>query len=169
MKRLCLLSPDREHALAVVKDLKSDGIQDKHIYVIARSSENLADLPDGGPEDNDFLPAYERGLAFGGIAGLFLGLASISFPPAGIVIGGGGVLLASVMGASVGGLMAGMAGAAFPNSRLKVFEDEINDGKILIMVDVPQDQIDRIEQLIRQHDPDVEIEGLEPPPPVLPE
>ncbi len=168
MKRLCFLSPDHEHALAVVRDLKNDGIDDKHIYVVARSSEALEALPDGGPEDDDFLPAYERGLAFGGVTGLFLGLVAMAFPPAGIVIGGGGMLLIGTMGASLGGFLTGIAGAAFPNSRLKAFEKEIDAGKLLIMVDVARDQVERINQLILQHDPEVEIEGLEPPAPVLP-
>tara|TARA_R110001592_G_scaffold363372_2_gene686226 strand:- start:103583 stop:104092 length:510 start_codon:yes stop_codon:yes gene_type:complete len=169
MKRLCFLSPDREHALAVIRDLKEDGISDKHIYVIARSSETLGDLPDGGPEDDDFLPAYERGLAFGGVSGLFLGLVAMTFPPAGIVIGGGGILLIGAMGASVGAFLTGMAGAAFPNSRLKAFEKDIDAGKLLIMVDVAQNQVERINQLILQHDPEVEIEGLEPSAPVVPD
>lgn len=168
MKRLCFLSPDHERASAVVNDLKGAGIAEKHIYVVARSNEVLDDLPDGGPEDDDFLPAYERGLAFGGVTGLFLGLAAMAFPPVGIVVGGGGVLLIGAMGASLGGFMTGLAGAAFPSSRLKAFEEELDAGKLLIMVDVDKGQIESINQLILQHDPEVEIEGLEPSAPLVP-
>lgn len=168
MKRLCFLSPDTDHARKVVQDLKHDGIKEKNIYAIAGADTPLANLPDGGPEDDDFLPAFERGVAIGGATGLLAGLAALVFPPAGFVIGGGGVLLIGMMSASMGGLLTGMAGAAYPNSRLKVFEQEINAGKILIMVDVPKDRIDHVNKLIRRLDPEIEIEGIEPPPPIIP-
>lgn len=168
MRRLCFLSPDLKHAQSVVRDLKNDGIEEKHIYAIAKSGLPLGELPDGGPDDDDFLPAFERGVALGGATGLLAGLFAIAFPPAGFIIGGGGVLLIGMMSASVGGLLTGMAGAAFPNSRLKVFEKDIESGKILIMLDVAKDQIAHVNRLIQRLDPDIEIENIEPPAPLIP-
>lgn len=168
MKRLCFLSPDCEHATAVVNDLKADGIDERNIYAFARSDCALADLPDGGPEEDDFLPAFKRGIALGGATGLFAGLLAVVFPPAGIVIGGGGVLLIGMMGASLSGLLTGIAGSAFPNSRLQAFEQAIESGKILIMVDVPKDSVDHVNDLIRQLEPVVDVEGFEPAAPILP-
>jgi magnesium/cobalt transport protein CorA len=40
---------------------KHDGIKEKHIYAIAGPDTPLANLFDGGPDDDDFLPAFERG------------------------------------------------------------------------------------------------------------
>ena len=168
MKRLCFLSPDVNHAKAVIQDLKDDGIVDKNIYVLARSDIRLDELPDAGPEDDDFLPAFERGIAFGGATGLFAGLVAMVFPPAGIAIGGGGVLLVGLMSASMGGFLTGMAGAAYPSSRLKTFEQEIDAGKILIMVDVPRMRLDHVNALIHRLDPEVDIEGIEPTAPIIP-
>ncbi len=168
MKRLCFLSPDIAHAKAVFKNLKDAGFEEKHIYAIANSNTPLEDLPDGGPEEDDFLPAFERGVTFGGATGLLGGLLALAFPPAGIIVGGGGVLLVGLMGASLGGLLTGMAGAAFPNSRLQAFEEEIVAGKILVMVDVPRHQLADVNDLIQRRDPDVLIEGIEPPAPVIP-
>lgn len=168
MKRLCFISPDIDHAKAVVEDLKRDGIEDKHIYAIAKTGTPLQDLPDGGPDDDDFLPAFERGVSFGATSGLFIGLIAAIFPPAGIVVGGGGVLLIGLAGASVGGFLTGMAGAAFPSTRLTAFEKDIDAGKILIMVDVSPSRIEHINRLILRLDPDVEIDGIEPPAPIIP-
>jgi len=169
MKRLCFLSPDHAHATKVVQDLQNDGIAEKHIYAIARSDFPLEDLPDGGPEDDDFLPAFERGIAFGGATGVFLGLTALVFPPAGFVTGGGGVLLIGLAGASLGGLLSGMAGAAFPSSRLSSFEGDLDAGKILIMVDVPASRLEHVNELIKRLDPTVQIEGIEPPAPLIPQ
>ncbi len=168
MKRLCFMSPDVHHAEAVVQDLMKDGVEEKHIYAIARSGIPLGTLPDGGPDDDDFLPAFERGVALGGATGLLAGLMAIAFPPAGFVVGGGGVLLIGAMSASLGGLLTGMAGAAYPNSRLKAFEKGIEVGKILIMVDVTRDRMKHVNELIRRQEPQVEIEGIEPPAPLIP-
>jgi hypothetical protein len=168
MKRLCFLSPDVAHARNVVRDLRAAGIADKHIYVIARTGTELEDLPDGGPDDDDFLPAFERGVALGGATGAFLGLLAIAFPPTGLIIGGGAVLLIGAMGASVGGLLTGMAGASYHSSRLEAFESDLRQGKVLVMVDVAVDRITHVNELIKRQDPEVEIEGLEPPAPIIP-
>jgi hypothetical protein len=169
MKRLCFLSPDLEHAHRVVKDLKSEGIPEKHIYALAKYGTDMEDLPDAGPESDDFLPAYKRGLELGGTAGLLVGLTAMAFPPSGIIVGGGLALLIGLWGAGVGGLLTGLAGAAFPSSRLTEFETAIDQGQILIMADVTRDEVEKYEALIKQRDPEVSVEGIEPPAPLIPD
>jgi hypothetical protein len=169
MKRLCFLSPDIVHTRQVVKDLKARGIADRNIYVIARHGTELEDLPDAGPERDDFLPAYERGLAIGGVGGLIAGLIAMAFAPAGIVVGGGAVLLIAAYGAGMGGMLTAIAGASFPSSRLSQFAEAIETGKILVMADVPRDQVEEYEQLVRSLDPEVEVHGIEPHAPLLPQ
>ena len=128
----------------------------------------VADLPDEGPEGDDFLAGYERGLALGGAAGLFAGVLVVTFPPAGLVLGGGAILLMEVAGAGLGGLLSGIAGAAFHNSRLSTFEAALDEGKVLVLVDVPKRDVGQIEDLIHRHDPKVTIEGVEPEATIIP-
>lgn len=168
MKRLCFLSPDLDHAKRVVADMKANGVPEKHIYALAKYGVDLEDLPDAGPESDDFLNAYKRGVELGGSAGLLVGLAALAFPPSGIVVGGGLVLLIGLWGAGLGGLLTGIAGAAFPNSRLQAFEAAIDQGQILIMADVAKDEVEKYESLIKSHDPEVSVEGIEPPAPLIP-
>jgi len=168
MKRLCFLSPDLSHARQVVEDLKNNGIPEKHIYVLAKYGVDIEDLPDAGPESDDFLPAYRRGLELGGTAGLLLGLTALAFPPAGIVVGGGLVLLIGLWGAGIGGILTGIAGGAFPNSKLKAFEAAIDAGKLLVMADVPKKDVEKFEGIIQRLDPAVEVDGIEPPSKLIP-
>lgn len=168
MTRLCLLSPDIAHTHRVVDVLKANNIPETHIYVLASHGVDLEDLPDAGPELNDFLPAYKRGLAFGGTAGLLAGLVAMAFPPAGVVVGGGAVLLVSLFGAGLGGLLTGLAGSAFPSSRLSEYEAAIEQGQLLVMVDVSKDEIERFTALIEDVVPDVDVVGIEPPAPLIP-
>ena len=175
MKRLCFLSPDSSHARRAVTELLEAGIPEKHIYVVAKSEVvglrdmAVADLPDEGPECDDFLAGYERGLAFGGAAGLFAGVLVVTFPPAGLVLGGGAILLMEIAGAGLGGLLSGIAGAAFHNSRLSAFELALDEGKILILVDVQENDTGKIKDLIHRHDPEVTIEGVEPEAAIIPD
>jgi hypothetical protein len=168
MKRLCLLSPDTAQAHRVVDVLKGNDIPETHIYVLARHGVDLEELPDAGPESNDFLPAYERGLAFGGTAGLLAGLVAMAFPPAGVVVGGGAVLLISLFGAGLGGFLTGLAGAAFSSSRLSEYEVAIEQGQLLVMADVPKDEVERYTALIEDAVPGVDVVGIELPAPVIP-
>ena len=168
MKRLCFLAPNVAHAQQVVRNFIDNDIPEKHIYVLANHDVELQGLPDAGPESNDFIEAYERGIAGGGVGGLFIGLLALAFPPAGLVVGGGAVLLIGILGASVGGLMSGLAGASFSSSRLSGFEDAIAKGQILIMADVPRDRVAHYERLIREADPDTEVIGIEPHTPIIP-
>lgn len=168
MKRLCFLSPDEAHARTALDTLRARGVPDRHLYLVARRDLEMEGLPDAGPEDDDFLPAYERGLAFGGAGGLLAGLFVMAFPPAGIVVGGGAVALLTLLGAGVGGLVGGLAGAAFPSSRLQQFEQAIDDGALLIMADIPAAEAPAYEAALKKADPAIEIVGFEPPAPIIP-
>ncbi|MCR9186095.1 MAG: general stress protein [Halieaceae bacterium] len=168
MERLCFLSPDLNHARQVVNDLKVAGVTDKHIYVLAKHDVDVEGLPDAGPDFDDFMPAYKRGLELGGTAGLLVGLAALAFPPSGIVVGGGLVLLVGLWGAGVGGVLTGIVGGSFSNSKLQSFEAAIDEGKLLIMADVPKNDVERFERIIKKLDPEVEVEGIEPAAPLIP-
>lgn len=168
MKRLCFLSPDVDHAHQVVDDLKSNGISEKHIYVLAKYGVDLEDLPDAGPDSDDFLPAYKRGLELGGTAGVLVGLAALAFPPSGIVVGGGLVLLVGLWTAGIGGILTGISGGSYSNSKLESFESAIEAGQVLVMADVPKKDVAKYEGIIQRLDPDVEVEGIEPPAKLIP-
>ncbi|MGB5096764.1 MAG: DUF1269 domain-containing protein [Porticoccaceae bacterium] len=168
MKRLCFLSPDVEHARSAIGALRSAGIADRHLYVVARHDINLEGLPDAGPEDDDFLPAYERGLAIGGVGGLLAGLLAMAFPITGFAVGGTALLLVTLYGAGFSGLLTALARSAFPSSRLEKFQVAIGNGKLLILADVTDDDIAACEAAVRRVDPQIDIEGIEPPVPVVP-
>lgn len=167
MKRLCFLVPDADSAHGVVDDLRTLGLRDSDIYVVANEETPLGDLPDAGRvEESDFYPQLKRGLAMGGTIGIIGGLVAMRV--AGTVFGGGAVLLLGLIGAGFNGLLAAMSGAAFPNSRLTEFEQAIESGHVLVMVDVPRERIEEIERVVRGRHPEIEIEKIEPHTPVVP-
>jgi hypothetical protein len=55
--------------------------------------------------------------------------------------------------------MGSMAAAAVPNSRLRPFRDEIERGKVLLMVDVPYDHVDGVRDIVLSRHPEAMASG----------
>ena len=100
--------------------------------------------------------------------GLFAGIVAVSFPPAGLILGGGAILALSLAGAGVGAWISSMIGSDVPNSQLKEFQASIDAGQLLFMLDVPKVRVDEISELVKKHHPEAEIEGTEPTVPAFP-
>lgn len=169
MKRLCFLCPDVEHTRTVVAALRRAGVSDANLMVVARSDVPLEGLPAAGIEKTDAIPGLERGLAAGGVIGAIAGIVALSFEEIGVALGGAIIPMFALFGAGVSGLAALLTGASVTSSRLKRFQDAIErEGKILLMVDVPDDHVSAVENLVKTQSPDVEFVGFEPHAPVIP-
>ncbi len=165
MHRLYFLIPDHEIASRVVDELLLARIPEKQIHVIAKDEHLLQkhDIPEADlAHKSDLLPALERGAAVGGSIGLLGGLLAVSFPPAGLVLGGGAVLVGPLAGAGFGALVAPMIGISEPNAKVAEFEDAIKEGKLLMMVDVEDDAAESISECIHKQYSEVSIERSEP-------
>lgn len=169
MRRIYFLVPDIAVTKRVVDDLVLARIDEKHIHVIAKRNTPLEALPEATLlQKSDFVPAVEQGLAIGGSTGMLAGLIAIMLPPASTVIAGGILLATTVVGASVGAWVSGMVGMSIGNRRIKEFEAAVEAGKFLVLVDVPTRRLEEIEERIKQHIPQAEIEGTEPRIPAFP-
>lgn len=169
MKRLCFLSPDVEHTRRAVAALRRAGIDDPNLMVVARHDIPLEELPPAGIESSDAIPGLGRGLAAGGVVGTIAGIVMLSFEEFGLALGGAAIPLFALLGAGMGGLASLLGGAALPSSRLHRFQDAIErQGKLLLMVDAREDQVEKIQQVIKTECPQIEFAGLEPSAPILP-
>jgi hypothetical protein len=161
MRRIYFLVPNIETTHKIVKELQTAGIEDRHIHILAKRDMPLEGLPESGVTiKTDFIPAVERGLALGGTTGLLAGLVGLRF--AGFAIAGGPLLGIIMAGATIGSLMGGLAGMNSGNSRLKQFEEAIEQGDILMLIDVQRERIETIRKLVVRHHSDAHFEGIEP-------
>jgi len=161
MRRIYFLVPNIAITHKIVKELQAEGIEDRHIHILAKRDTQLEGLPEAGMSiKTDFLPAVERGVALGGTTGLLAGLIGLRF--AGFAIAGGPLLGIIMAGATIGSLMGGLAGMNSGNSRLKQFEQAIEQGELLVLVDIPRERIEAIRKLVIKHHPEAEFEGIEP-------
>ena len=169
MRRLYFMVPDIDTANTVGDELLLKRVDDHHIHVVAKEGTPMGDLPEANLlQKSDFIPAMERGLAVGGITGVLAGIAAVTFPPAGLVLGGGAILGTSLAGAGFGAWISGMIGMDVPNSQIQKFEAAIEKGEVLMMIDIPKTRVEEIEALIQQHHPDADMGGTEPHIPAFP-
>lgn len=161
MRRIYFLAPDLETTHKIVDELRAEGIEDRHIHVLAERHTPLADLPEASIfQKTDFISAVERGIALGGATGLLAGLVALRF--AGFAVAGGPVLGVLVYGATIGAMMGGLAGLQVGNSKVKQYADAIEAGALLVMLDIPKERIEAMSQLITKHHPSAQFEGIEP-------
>ncbi len=161
MRRIYFLVPDIATTHKIVDELRSEGIEDRHIHILAKRDTPLEDIPEAGVSlKTDFVPALERGAALGGTTGLLAGLVGLRF--AGFAIAGGPILGIIMAGATIGSLMGGLSGMNSGNSRLKQFEQVIEQGQLLVLLDIPKERIEEFKKLITKHHPEAKFEGVEP-------
>ena len=161
MRRIYFLTPNLDTTHKIVDELRAQGIEDRHIHVLAKRDTPLGDLPEASVfQKTDFIAAMERGAALGGTTGLIAGLIGLRF--AGFAIAGGPLLGILAYGATIGTIMSGLAGLQVGNSKVKKYEDAIENGELLVMVDIAKERIEAISQLIIKHHPSAEFEGIEP-------
>lgn len=169
MRRIYFLVPDIATTKRIVDELLLARIEERHIHVIAKRGTELEDIPEASlVQKSDFIPAVERGLAVGGSVGALAGLVAVALPPASTVIAGGILLGSALAGAGVGAWAGALIGVSTPNSRIKQFEEAIEGGQLLVLADVPKGRVDEIEARVREHLPNVDIEGTEPKQPAFP-
>lgn len=169
MRRIYFLVPSVASAKVIVDELLLARIEERHIHVVAREGTPLAHLPEAGiAQRSDLVPALERGAALGGLGGVLAGLLAVTFPPAGLVVGGGALLGLALFGGGFGAWMSSMVGIGMPSSRLQQFEAAIESGQLLMMIDVPLARVQEVEALVLRHHPEAELEGIDPNIPIFP-
>ena len=171
MRRLYFLLPNVDSAKTIVDELLLARVEERHIHIAAADHHALIDanLPEANLlQESDFIPAVERGVGIGGATGILAGVAAVALPGVGLALGGGAILGIGLAGAGLGAWVSGMIGISAPSSRLKEFETAIENGSLLMMVDVPKVRVDEITDLVKKHHPEAEVEGTEPVIPAFP-
>jgi len=168
-RRLDFVIPDRETARRIEDELLLAKIEERHMHFLAKEDVALGDLPKATLSQRmDLIFGMERGLFVGGVAGALVGLGVYLFTELGAAVGFAMVLLLALLGGVVGTWVSGMIGSSVPNPRLAQFGDDLEAGRILLMVDVPKERVEEITSLIKKHHPEVKDGGVEPTTPAFP-
>ena len=168
MKRIYFLIPNIETAKKIVDELLLARIDENHMHVLAKRGTAMENLPEASYlQKTDFIPALEQGLIIGGFTGLVSGVVALALTGGPVVIGGT-VLITSLAGACVGALVSSMIGSSIGNRQLKQFDEDIENGSFLMMVDLPRQRIEEIVNAVNKNHPEIKSGGTEPIIPAFP-
>ena len=168
-KRLYFMLPDFESARSMLNEMLLARIEERHIHFLAKRGTLPADLPEASVlQKTDMVHGAELGLVIGGAVGALGGIVVVLMPPAGVSLQLVTILLTALFGGFFGVWVSSMIGTQVPNSRLKIFQADIERGQVLMMVDVPLGKVSDIRELVRRRHPEAISGGLEPTIPAFP-
>jgi uncharacterized membrane protein YeaQ/YmgE (transglycosylase-associated protein family) len=167
--RMYVTLPDLASARQLANDMLLARIEDKHMHFLARRGTDLGELHQASYlQKTDTVHGAFVGFVIGGLMGVIVGLLLMQFPPAGIQLQFVTVLIAAIIGAMLGTWVASMVGLQVPNSRLRGFDPDIQEGKILLMLDVPSGRYEEVRNIIARTHPEAADRGNEPTVPAFP-
>lgn len=144
---------DRSEAEAAARDLRSAGVPDSALSVIARREGAEGDYGDVDAHDVDDKGLdMTKGALIGGGAGALLGIAALAIPGVGPLAAAGAIAASAVpeaaaIGAGVGALTGGLTGLlkdhGVDEDDARYYEERINTGGIFLSVNTREAGIDR--------------------------
>jgi hypothetical protein len=168
-RRLYFMLPDIPSARALLDELLLKRIEERHMHFMAREGSLPSDMPDANfLHKTDLVHGAQMGLMVGGGAGLIAGVLLVMFPPEGLTLQTFAILVAGLGGAVFGAWASGMNAAAVPNSRLSQFAERIQQGQVLLIIDLPLSRVKEIEDLIEERHPEITFGGQDAHVPAFP-
>ena len=139
------------------------------MHFLAKRGTALGELHEAGYLfKTDLVRGAGFGLALGVLGGVVLGSIIVNYPPEGTHPGLAAAMIATLVGAALGVWMGTMAAIAVPNSRLKHFNEEIGRGKVLLILDLPFAELERVRQIVASRHPEIVLSAQETRYPAFP-
>lgn len=168
-RRLYFLLPDADSARKIMDDLLLARIEERRIHFLARPGTPMDGLHEANLlQTTDVVHGAQQGALIGAALGCALGLVLVYFVIPDPRWHVATVFLAAALGAGFGMWTASLVGAAVPNSRHKPFAAEIDEGRILLIVDVPERKVGDVQALVHRIHPEAVDRGVEVNVPVFP-
>jgi hypothetical protein len=151
--------PHRRDAEAAIRDLREAGFPMSQISLVGKDiNPEASNVTERTQADEGAKAGAATGAALGGLGGLLVGLGALAIPGIGPVIAGGALATAlataatgGAIGAAAGGLTGALVGLGIPDERAHYYNDRVNRGDYLVMVDGTADEIRIAEPILRRH------------------
>jgi hypothetical protein len=168
--RIYWLLPDVESARRTMDDLLLALVDYRQMHFVAREDVDMRGLHAATVmQTSDVVRSAEMGLIVGAGVGALLGaLAAVHYPIVGDEPMWSMAAVLAIAGALFGTWAATMIGVSTPSKRLERFREQIDQGQILLMVDVALWRVEAIEERLRKLHPEAHLEGADPDIPAFP-
>lgn len=146
-----------EHeASRAIEDLKAQGFLTEDISVIARNKRDVEAINDetGTKVPEGMASGAATGGILGGVTGLLAGIGALAIPGIGPIIAAGPIaatLTGVAVGAGTGGLVGGLIGLGIPEDEAASYDNYVDEGRILVMVDADISREQDVYTVFRNH------------------
>lgn len=152
--------PTRQATEEALKHLRDANFPMNQVSVIARDEEQIAGVNVQDDTENEAGEGAAAGAVAGGVTGGIVGLigtlGAIALPGVGpILVGGaaasviGNTLLGGAVGSAAGGLFGALLGLEIPEAEAKLYQDRLEKGHYLILVDGTPEEISRAASILK--------------------
>jgi len=133
-----------QEAINAINGLKRQGYSENDISVLARDRDELSAVTE---ETDTKAPegaaaGAVTGGALGGVGGILLGMGTLAIPGIGPFIAAGPIvagLTGMAVGTGAGALIGGLIGLGIPEEEAKRYNQYLDEGRILVLVDANDD------------------------------
>ncbi len=156
-RRLFFLFPDVKEAKKAVHSLMQEGITTKQMHTLSRSGINLDDLPSSAPNQKLDMHTKIENILWNMNLGIFV-IALLVLVSA--INAGNNFLFITTLLIMTATYWTGYFYLKKPTIHLSDFHAAFAHNEILLMVDVPKDQVVHIEKIIHNKIPAASEEGI---------
>jgi len=158
--------PHRRDAEAALRDLRDSGFDMDDVSVVGKDAGphdqiagvEMSNKATGNKADEGAATGATTGAALGGLGGLLVGLGALAIPGIGPVMAGGALATAlattaagGAIGAAAGGLTGALVGLGIPEERARFYNDRVNRGDYLVMLDGSDEELRRAQPILSRH------------------
>ncbi|WP_445322151.1 general stress protein [Paenibacillus sp. FSL M7-1046] len=146
-----------EHeASRAIEDLKNQGFLTEDISVIARNKDDVDAINNemGTKAPEGMASGAATGGLLGGVTGLLAGIGALAIPGIGPILAAGPIaatLAGAAVGAGTGGLVGGLIGLGIPEDEAESYDNYVDEGRILVMVDADNTRAEEVYSVFRSH------------------
>ncbi|MGN7762946.1 general stress protein [Paenibacillus sp. 22594] len=146
-----------EHeASQAIEELKSRGFMTDDISVIARNKQDVETINSetGTKAPEGMASGAATGGVLGGVTGLLAGIGALAIPGIGPILAAGPIaatLAGAAVGAGTGGLVGGLIGLGIPEDEAQSYDNYVDEGRILVMVDADSARANDVYSVLRNH------------------
>lgn len=154
----------RREAETALHDLSASGFNMDHVSVVTRETQHRGGLAGaevkervGNKADEGAGVGAVSGGALGGLTGLLVGLGTLAIPGVGPIMLAGAAataiattLAGGAIGAASGGLLGGLIGLGVPEKEARHYNERVEQGDYLVIVDGTADEIHRAETSLKR-------------------
>ncbi|MCQ4085249.1 general stress protein [Saccharibacillus sp. JS10] len=139
-KKIVGVFANEQEASQAIRNLQDRGFTSDEISVVAKDRNDLRAIDEetGTKAPEGLAAGAATGGVLGGVTGLLAGVGALAIPGIGPILAAGPLaasLAGLAVGAGAGGLVGGLVGLGIPENEAEEYQDQLNQGNILVLVD----------------------------------